>query len=139
MTGPQRIRTKLSGGTAAIHQPAKWVPSAWRKNPPSVKSLQPGNSIPVILVVERNVGSMDNVFRLGQPKGGGPELVRTENQIRVGPRRTLGNHHLNSAIYEFSEIQKKPWLVFRTLKAVTKASNDPDTKMPSLSLANGNF
>ena len=60
MTGPQRIRTKLSGETAAILQLAASVPPPWRLKPPSVKSLQPGESMPVILVVVRQVGNMVN-------------------------------------------------------------------------------
>ena len=49
VTGPQRIRTRLSGETAGIPQPAALVPTAWRLKPPCVKSLQLGDSIPVIL------------------------------------------------------------------------------------------
>ena len=68
-------------------------------------SLQPGNSNPVILVVGRKGEAWTTFFRLGQPEGSGPELIRTETQICLGPRRTLGSHHLNSATHEFSEIK----------------------------------
>ena len=69
MTGPQSKRTTLSGETAAILQPAKSVPSAWCFKAPSVKSLQPGVSIPVILVVARQVGKMENsLLGLGNRK-----------------------------------------------------------------------
>ena len=46
-------------------------------------------------------------LRLGQPKGGGPELIRTETQICVGPRRTLGSRHFHSSTHEISEIETK--------------------------------
>ena len=45
-TGPQMTLTKISGETTATHQPAISVPSILRLQPPSVKSLQPGDSMP---------------------------------------------------------------------------------------------
>ena len=59
--GAQRIRTKLSGETAAVLQPANSVPSTGRSKPPSVKSLQRGDSIPVILVAVRQEGNMEKI------------------------------------------------------------------------------
>ena len=37
------------------------------------------------------------------------------------------------------KLRPRPRWVLRNLRAVTKASNNPDTRMQSLSLANGNF
>ena len=48
---------------------ANSVPSARRLKPPSVKSLQPGNSIPVIPVAVRqasNVGKFSSAWRTGK-------------------------------------------------------------------------
>ena len=60
-TGPQRIWTKLSCDTAVIPEPAASVPSRLRLKLP-VDSLQPGNSIPVNLVVTRQVGNTEILF-----------------------------------------------------------------------------
>ena len=60
-TRPQRIWTKLSCDTAVIPEPAASVPSRLRLKLP-VDSLHPGDSIPVNLVVTRQVGNMEILF-----------------------------------------------------------------------------
>ena len=78
-----------------------------------MKSLQPGDSITVILlVVVRQVGNKEKCFfRLSQPEGFKFELFCVETQaqrlVGVGPRWTQGGHHLNSAIHKLFEIEIK--------------------------------
>ena len=104
-TGPQRIRTKFSGETAAIHQPAISVPSTWRSSkPPSVKSLQLGDSIPQILVVVRQVGNIGFFLRLGQRESFSVK-PQAHRLVGMGPRWTQGSYHPNSAKQEFLEIE----------------------------------
>ena len=62
MTGPRKVRTKSSGVTATIPRPANSELSGWRLYPASVKRLQPGESIPVILVIVRQFGNTENFF-----------------------------------------------------------------------------
>ena len=61
--------------------------------PPSLKRLQPGDSMPVILVAIRQVSHTKIFLRLGQLESFRSELFC--------PRWTQGGHHLNSAIREF--------------------------------------
>ena len=98
-------RTKLSGEAAASLQPANSPPSTCRLESPSVKSLQPGDSIPVIVVVVPASRQHKILHRLGQPERFRSELIQvTPKHI---PRQTQRGHHLNSAIREFSEIQTR--------------------------------
>ena len=139
MTGPQRIRTKLSGEAAAVPQPAASVPPAWRLKPPSMKSLQLGDSIPVILIEIRQVGNMENCFFvLGNRKASCLSCSRLKPKHIVWYVWAHTGHkaviilvlpYVNSL-----KLRPMPRWVLRKLKAVTNAPDKPDTRMQSLSM-----
>ena len=110
-TGPQRIRTTFAGETTATLQPAISVRSTVRLKPPSEKSLQPGDSKPVSLVVIRQVGNVVIFLWLGEPEGIVSELFRSEPQAHrlttVSSRRTQGSHHVDSPIHEPTGVQTR--------------------------------
>ena len=92
--------TKLSGETTvATPQPAISVPSL-RLKPPSVKSLQPGDSIPVSLAVIRQVGDIIKKWS-GEPEGFKSEEAHP--LISVSPRGTQGSHRFNSSVLKLAE------------------------------------
>ena len=140
MTGQQRIRTKLSDESAAIPQPANSEPSSWRLKPLSVKSLQPRDSTPAILVLYGRSSTWRTAFfRLGQPEGSGSELRSGLNPKRIDGYVWARAGHRTVIILTLPYMSSlnfipRPLFVFRQLKAVTKASNKPDTRMQSLSL-----
>ena len=85
------------------------MPSMLRLKPPSVKSLQPGDSEPVSLVVVRQVGNMVKKHPwLGQKEGLRHDLMRLETQAHrlkgVSPRRAQGSHHFDSSICKLAEV-----------------------------------
>ena len=102
-TRPQMILTKFSGETIATAQPAISVPSILRLRP-SVKSLQPGDSLPVSLVVIRQVGSMGKfLFRFRESESFRSELFRMKlhghRLISMTPRGTQSSHHFDSSVH----------------------------------------
>ena len=142
-TGPQRIRTTISGETTATLQPAISVRSTVRLKPPSEKSLQPGDSKPVSLVVIRQVGNVVIFLSLGEPDGIVSELFRSEPQAHrlttVSPRRTQGSHHVDSPIHELTEVETRTTVgslqVVSRHERIKKISNQNAKSMAS----NGNF
>ena len=142
-TGPQRIRTTFSGETTATPQPAISVRSTVRLKPPSVKSLQPGDSKPVSLVVIRQVGNVVILLWLGEPEGIVSELFRSEPQARrlttVSSRRTQGSHYVDSPIHELTEVETRTTVgslqVVSCHERIKKISNQNAKSMAS----NGNF
>ena len=59
-------------------------------------------------------------FGLGNRKAVGRNWSGLKIRYVWGPRRTLGNHHLNSAIFEFSEIETKASAGFSQLEGSDK-------------------
>ena len=106
-----------------------------------MKSLQPGESIPVILVV-RQLGSIGNLF-LGFGNLKASELLRAESQthrlVSVGPRRTQGSHHLNSAIHQFPEVQTMALVVSPQIGRRDKSISQTGHKNVEPVTSNGNF
>ena len=70
-----------------------------------------------------------------------PTRSQAHRLTRVGSRRTQGSHHLNSTVHTFFffKLRPMPRLVLRTLKAVTKASINPEAKMQRVSLRTAVF
>ena len=109
-----------------------------RSEPPSVKSLQSGDSMPVILVVVRQVGNMVNFFfGLGNRKASGLSLSTSSGRCaHTGHRAVI---ILILPYISSLKLRPGPRLVLRRLYALTKASSKPATRMQSLSLSDGNF
>ena len=103
ITGLQRAQTKLSGDTTIMPLPATSLPSTWRWKPPSVKSLQPVESIPFNLVMARQSGNIENFVGFGYCLSCSGLKSQTHRLVSVGPRGTQSSHHLNSAIHKFLE------------------------------------
>ena len=133
VTGPHKIRTKLSRETAAMLQPAKSEPSGRHMNP--ARKLNPRHSGSGTKC--RKHGK--RFFGLGNRKAVG----QSWSGLKL---RNVWGHAGHWAVIililprmSSLKLRPRPRWVFRNLKAVTKASNNPHTRMQSLSLANGNF
>ena len=64
--------------------------------------------------------------------------VHAHRLICVGPRRTLGSHHVNSAIHEFFEIEISTTVGSSKIEA-DKCAEQPGHKDAKSVTADGNF
>ena len=99
-----------------------------RLKPPSVKSLQPGDSTPVSPVV---IGPWP-FFLLRQLEGLRSELFWVEHQARrlvgVFPRRTQGGHHFDSSIHKFFESETRATIVALHVMSRDKRIEEPSNE-----------
>ena len=123
--GPHRIRTKLSGEMAAIPQAGQFSAVNWafktsvfEESP--ARRLDSSHSGSSSASMQR--GKV--LLRFGQPESFRSELIRFKSQahrlIGMGPRRTQGGHHFNSAIHKLFEVETSAPVVSHQIESRDK-------------------